>query len=68
MGKLTLAVMMSVLVALAAAATADTTGPKLEMRMVGSEPAMVNAPDILNPRTNNGGIKVMTMNPATGLL
>ena len=29
---------------------------------------MINSPDILNPRTNNGGIKVMTINPATGLI
>jgi len=51
-----------------AAMAAPIAGPAFEMRTIGSEPAMVNAPDVLNPRVNYGGIKQLTINPATGVL
>ncbi len=71
MSKHMLGVAMLVAVMLVSGAIAvavPVDGPNVVMRTIGGEPAMVNSPDILNPRTNNGGIKVMTMNPATGVI
>jgi MYXO-CTERM domain-containing protein len=50
------------------AASADTVGPVLEMRLLDGEPAMVNASGVMNPRRNYAGVKTLAINPATGIL
>jgi len=69
MGKVRMVVVAVAVVMAAFVAAADTVdGPTWEMRLMGSEPAMVNAPNVFTVWTGHAHIKQMTINPGTGVL
>jgi hypothetical protein len=60
--------LLAVLIIGVVASGAAWAGPELAMRMIGAEPAMINGPQMFYPATGNGYLKVMTINPATGVI
>jgi hypothetical protein len=61
-------IVASAMAVLVGPVSADVVGPTITMRTLDGEAAMINSPDTMNKRLNNGGVDQLAINPLTGVL